>query len=253
MSPRLLLMAALGLTIGARTLMAAADSPDGSSSDEGKKLAAEIRSAAPTENSEITGMLILSAKAKKPEEIPVTCLVQIGAQDWKTVYQTASTATRGAEKLVIVHRPEQPNQYFYAQAPRPGAALPEAKSLDPAEADIPFAGSDFSLTDLGLEFLHWPEQIRLKGEMRLSQPCYVLDSRNPKGKEIVRVKSWIDKESNGILVAEAMNKKNSTVKEFNLHGSSFKKIKGRWQLERMEIRSPKKDTQTTLKFNLPKD
>ena len=252
MNRRLLFVAALCLTTGARWVTAAA-MPDGSSSDEGQKLAEEIRSAAPAENSEITGTLILRAKGKKPEEIPVTCLVQIGAQDWKTVYQTGSTAAHGAEKLVIVHRPEQPNQYFYARALRPGGALPEPKGLDPAEADVPFAGSDFWLTDLGLEFLHWPEQIRLKGEMRLSQPCHVLDSRNPKGKEIVRVKSWIDKESNGILVAEAMNEKNSIVKEFNLHGSSFKKIKGRWQLERMDIRSPRKDTQTTLKFNLPKD
>lgn len=252
MNRRLLLTAALGLMAGASWLTAAEPS-NGSSADEGRKLAEEIRSAAPAENSEITGTLILRAKGKKPEEIPVTCLVQIGAQDWKTVYQTASTAARGAEKLIIVHRAEQPNQYFYARAPRPGVALPEPKGLDPAEADVPFAGSDFWLTDLGLEFLHWPEQIRLKGEMRLSQPCHVLDSRNPKGKEIVRVKSWIDKESNGILVAEAMNEKNSTVKEFNLHGSSFKKINGRWQLERMDIRSPRKDTQTTLKFNLPKD
>lgn len=244
---RLLFLTALGMV---PLVAAAAEEGD---PIEGKKLAEEIRSATPTENSEISGTLILKGRSKKPEEIPITCLVQAGARDWKTIYETASTASRGAEKLVIVHRQDLPSQYLYAQAARPGAVLPEPKSLEAAEADIPFAGSDFSLTDLGLEFLHWPVQLRLKGEMRLSQPCYVLDSRNSKGREIVRVKSWIDKESNGILVAEAMNAKNSIVKEFNLHGSSFKKVNGRWQLERMDISSPRKETQTTLKFNLPKD
>ena len=119
-----------------------------------------------------------------------------------------------------------------------------------ADASIPLAGSDFSLADLGLEYLHWPVQRQLKGEMRLGQPCYVLESSNPQGGEIVRVKSDIDKDSGGLLIAEAYDTRGHLVKEFSLHGSSFKKVNGRWQLEKMDIRNKKTGSHTELKFDL---
>src|SRR5436190_1178348 len=43
----------------------------------------------------------------------------------------------------------------------------------------PFAGSDFWLCDLALEFLHWPEQKILKTELRKTLSCKVLESINP--------------------------------------------------------------------------
>ena len=44
---------------------------------------------------------------------------------------------------------------------------------------IPFAGSDFWIADLGLEFFHWPEQKVLKKEFRRNCSCVVLESTNP--------------------------------------------------------------------------
>ena len=97
---------------------------------------------------------------------------------------------------------------------------------------------------------HWPRQRRLKGELRLGQSCYVLESRDPAAKSIVRVKSYIDKESNGLLVAEAYDAADHKIKEFSLHGSSFQKVNGHWRLKEMEIRDLKKHSRTELKFDI---
>ena len=217
----------------------------------GQALAEHLRSSAPEENSEFHGKLIIKADGVT-REIPVICRVTVHSTNWETDYETTATNQSGAERLVVIHSTNGPSQYLYARAASPSAALPKIAPVTPADAVIPLAGSDFSLTDLGLEFLHWPVQRRLKGEMRLGQPCYVLESGNPQAAEIVRVRSDIDKESGGLLIADGFDAKGNLVKEFSLHGSSFKKINGRWQVEKMDIRNKKTDSHTELKFDLNK-
>jgi hypothetical protein len=89
--------------------------------------------------------------------------------------------------------------------------------------------------------------------MRLGRPCYVLESINPDAPSVVRVKSYIDKESGGILVAEGYDRNKKLVKDFSLGGSSFKKVNGQWQLKKMKISSPRKDSETVLEFDLPQE
>ena len=79
------------------------------------------------------------------------------------------------------------------------------------------------------------------------------ESVDPDGKRVRRVKSWIDKETGGVLIAEAYDEKNRLLKEFNLSGSSFKKVNGRWHLEEMKIRNVRENSQTVLKFDLPEE
>ena len=215
----------------------------------GEELVAQLRAMQPGENSEISGVLKIRAPNRRIE-IPVVCTVVTNGDSWRVTYETRATTTSGAEKLVVIHTLGAPNQYLYARASTPGADLPDLKSVSPSEAAISLAGSDFWLSELGFEFLHWPQQKKLKGEMRLGQPCYVLESVDPNGPVIARVKSYIDKESGGILIAEAFDNKGKTVKEFSLSGSSFKKINGRWQVKKMRISSPKIDSETTLEFDL---
>ena len=57
----------------------------------------------------------------------------------------------------------------------------------------------------------------------------------PAAKSIVRVKSYIDKESNAPILAEGYDARDHLVKEFSLRGSSFKKVNGHWRLEKMGI------------------
>jgi hypothetical protein len=214
----------------------------------GQDLAQRIRSAEPEENSEIRGTLIIR-RDKTVTQVPVVCRVVLKGATWETEYETSATATAGAEHLVVIHGTNGPNQYLYARAIQPGTPPGKPEPVPPAEAGIPLAGSDFSLADLGLEFLHWPQQQRLPSETRLGQACYVLDSGNPQGREFVRVKSDIDQNSGGLLVATAYDASGKVVKEFSLHGSSFKKVHGHWQLEKMEIRNRKLNSRTELKFD----
>lgn len=223
------------------------------SNDAGQQLAAELRNAPPEEASEITGMLKVRAPSRKMD-LPVRAQVVMEGDKWKTSYTTKGTSNAPAFQVLVIHATNSPNQYFFSQAKDNSGPVPEPVALQNTEPqNVSLAGSDFSLADLGLDFLHWPEQNRLTGELRLGRDCYLLESRNPKAGEMVRVKSWIDKESNGVLVAEGYNAKDELVKKFSLSGSSFKKIKGRWQLEKMTIYSPKKKSETVLQFDLPKD
>jgi hypothetical protein len=236
---------------------------------DGLELAQRIRSAEPNGDSQITGVVRIEVpkkdgdsrnksnwNKKQVREIPLTLKTVRRGSNWETIYETTALEGYPAERLVVVHSTNAPNQYFHARAASPSAPIPELQPI-PANkaASIAFAGSDFSAADLGLDFLHWPQQERLSSVKRLNQPCYVLDSRDPAQQEIVRVKSFIDQESAdagiaGILVAEAYDRKNDEVKIFSLHGSSFKKVNGQYHLEKMEIENVKTGSVTILKFNL---
>jgi hypothetical protein len=231
-------------------LPALADPPAPDALAAGKALAEQIRNAVPEENSRIQGTLIIRAGGLT-KNVPVVCRVAVHDGTWETDYDIAATAMAGAEQLMVIHRTNAPNEYLYARAPAPSAPLPKPAPMSPVEAAAtPLAGSDFSAADLGLDFLHWPEQRQLKGEMRLGQPCYVLESRDPEAKSIVRVKSYIDKESNGLLIADGYDAADHLVKDFSLHGSSFKKVNGHYRLEKMSIRDAKKHSRTELKFDM---
>jgi hypothetical protein len=217
----------------------------------GKALAEEILTAVPVEDSEIRGVFIVAA-GKNKTSTPVVCEVKRHGGTWETIYQAEATA--GAERLDIVHGTNGSSQYLYARAAKPGAPLPATAPVAGADLDAAFAGSDFSLGELGLDFLHWPGQSKLKGEMRLGQACYVLESTRPQTNGIVRIKSWIDEDTLGPLVAEAYDSGGHEIKEFSLDSSSFKKdARGRWQLEQMFIENKKTHSHTDLKFDMPKE
>ena len=209
----------------------------------GDEVARQLRNMQPEGNKQVSGTLIIN----KHQKIPVVCNVVAGGNSWKVIYETRPNSGGPAEKFVTVHTLNGPNQYFYSR----GGKSSEPKPLAANQTAIPFAGSDFWLSELGFEFLHWPSQKKLKGEMRLGQPCYVLESINPKAPVVVRVKSYIDKESGGILVAEGYDRNKKKIKEFTLGGGSFKKVNGQWQLKKMKIESPREDSETVLEFDLP--
>ena len=117
---------------------------------------------------------------------------------------------------------------------------------------IPFAGSDFWLADLGLEFFHWPEQNLKKQEMRRGRACQVLESINPKPSAggYSRVLSWVDSETHGLLRAEAYDSNGKLLKEFEL--KEAEKVNGQWKVSELQMRNTQTGSRTTLKFNFGK-
>jgi hypothetical protein len=118
----------------------------------------------------------------------------------------------------------------------------------------PFAGSDFWICDLGLEFFHWPAQKVLPKPTNLvrGRDYTLLESTNPNPSTngYSRVLTWIDKETGGILQAEAYDASGRLLKEFA--PKSFKKVNGQWELQEMEIRNVQTGSRTRLEFDLNK-
>jgi hypothetical protein len=234
----------------AASLPVLADPPTPTEPANGPTLAELLRNAPPEETNTVQGTLIIRAGGQT-KNVPVVCRVVLHDDAWESIYDVAATNNTGAEQLRVLHRANSPNQYLYAHAAAPSTPLPAPAPISPADAAAtPLGGSDFSAADLGLDFLHWPQQTKLKDEMRLGQPCYVLESRDPAAASVVRVKSYIDKESNAPIVAEGYDAAEHKIKEFSLHGSSFKRVHGHWQLENMGIRDYKKNSRTELKFDI---
>ena len=162
-----------------------------------------------------------------------------------SVYEATEPASRRKTLLTIVHTEGQPNQYSLAEAGGP------ERKLTGNDTMIPFAGSDFWVADLGLEFLHWPRQRLQKKEMRRSRFCNVLESVNPgaTGNGYSKVVCWIDHEPPyGILHADAYDSKGERLKSFD--PTEIEKVEGEYQLQEMEIRNRKTGSRTRIEFDL---
>ena len=222
--------------------------------EAGQALAGELRGQRPAEPFISGGILrTRDSRGKWGQPTPVHLAIMLRAEDWQTRYLALATNQVPFESLTVTSAERSPNRYEYARTDVAGSPVPEAVTLTGDAAAIAFAGSEFWLSDLGLEFLHWPQQRVLRHEMRKGRSCRVLESLNPNPNptNYARVLSWVDIEHLGLLRAEAYDRDNRLLKEFSI--GSFKKVEGRWQLKSMEIRNEKTDARTRLEFDLELD
>jgi len=213
--------------------------PPEQAAKEGRALVAEILSQKPTQDTTNTGVMTIRSNGKRTR-VPIRFEVFNTPTNWCSRYQGGDT------DVTVVHNDGQPNQYQLHE--RDGKIV----NLSASQISLPFAGSDFSLADLGLEFFHWPEQHLIKKEMKRSRSCKVLESVNPQpapGGDS-RVVSWIDNESDGIVMAQAYDAQGQMLKDFI--PQKFEKVNGQWQLERMEIDNRQTDSSTRVDFDLNK-
>ena len=227
---------------------------------QGRNLAQQLCAVRPAENSTNTGVLQIRDGKGKRSESPVSCRAVVTATNWLSVYETG--ATNRAVTLWVVHTANQSNEYFYRtnaadQVPVPGSIpalghLLRNPPLSDAELMTPFAGSDFWVADLGLEFFHWPQQKVLKKEVHRSCGCTVLESVNPNQSTngYSRVVSWIDTESLGIVEAYAYDAKGNKLKNF--YPKNLKKVNGQYQVETMILDNMQTGSRTRLEFDLDK-
>ncbi len=246
----LLLLSALCLADFPTGAQDEAQYPQGS--EGGQKLARDLRNMR-LEDAHWKGELKIhrhGPQGRSTTVVPVFGQAVSGDTQWKMIYLTSAADSLPAEQVTVVHTLDSTNEYLYARAPSPGAPLGEPKVLSGDEANIPLAGSDFWLSDVGFEFFHWPGQELLKGQMRHGQACWVLESTNPNPKPggYSRVVSFIDKNNGGPLQAEGYGADGKLLKEFAL--GKVKKVNGRWELKRMEISNDLTDSRTELEFDL---
>jgi len=221
---------------------------------QGGSLVRQILDQTPVTNFTQNGVLKIRSKQGDTTNVRVSFQTVVTPEDWQTIYEASPSANDVPHtRLRIIHVHEGLNRYFLTEDHNSltNPSPLDSTSLSGNETMLSFAGSDFWLADLGLEFFHWPQQKVLKHEVRRSRGCAVLESTNPSPATngYSRVISWIDNESLGIIHAEAYDAQSKLLKEFD--PKSFKKVNGQWELQEMEIRNVQTGSRTRLEFDLP--
>lgn len=213
-----------------------------------------IRNRVPTQTIESRGVLRVRAPKKETRYIPIRFSVRpISKTSWESLYET-DFATEDNERLTIISSVDKPNKYTLSRKKSGQSEWISTHVITGKDSAVRFADTDFWFCDLGLEFLEWPKQIVLRREMRKGRPCRVLQSSYPEGSNQIqgtmygRVVSWVDNESDGIVMAQAFDTNGKRVKEFEIQ--SLKKVDGVWQLKQMTIFDNQKDSRTTLEIDL---
>jgi len=193
-----------------------------------------------------TGWLKIRKANSEQRQIPMRFEIWSTANGSTSVYEVKDPSLPGREtRLVVMRTDGQPTKYLLSQNNQP------AQTLMGNETMVPFAGSDFYIADLGLEFLQWPQQRLIKKEMRKSRFCEVLESTNPHPatEGYSRVICWVEQEApHGIVHADAYDAKGKLFKRFD--PTEFEKVQGQYQLQEMEIRNLKVDSKTRIEFDL---
>jgi hypothetical protein len=217
---------------------------------QGRQLAQQLCEASPTENFTNRGILQIRSGNGSRTNFSFYSEVTIANAGWQNFYRITFNQQIGdndSASLFIEHSQAKPNEYTFTDS---GACL--GVPLKGDEAAKPLANSDFWFCDLGLEFFHWPQQKILPNPVPLkrSRSYKLLESThpNPTTNGYSRVLSWIDKETSGILQAEAYDSQGKLLKVFE--PKSFKKVNGQWELQEMEIRNVQTGSRTRLEFDL---
>jgi hypothetical protein len=210
----------------------------------------------PTQNYTNTQVVRIRHPDGKREEIPVRFEILCSPTNYSNIYEVINPATTSVTtRLTIIHPDPGPNEYWLEQFSDPGTTNSGPRKLSAAELSLPFAGSDFWIGDLGLEFLHWPQQRVLRKEMRKSVFCDLLQSidPNPSPGGYTRVETWIGAnrpDETVIVHADAFDSHKDKLKEFD--PKKVEKINGAYQLEEMEMRNLQTRSHTWIEFNLEK-
>lgn len=214
---------------------------------EGKALVNELLSQIPTADFTQAGTLKIRDGNGKRSEWAVQFITSVTPTNWRCCY---SVGTPGGDirALEVVQTPGQPGKYRFGRTALPGSDLTLADISIPEAAAQAFAGSDFSFTDLGLEFFRWPDQRLVRRELCRTRSCKVLESINPQPttNSYSLVRSWIDRETLGIVQARAYDAKGKLLKEFSPKG--VRKVNDRWQVQEMEVRNVQTGSRSRIEF-----
>jgi len=247
------------LTVLATMASAEAQTIDSASDAEiqGRALVEKILSQQPDLNFTNTGVLNVQQKKRKRLHIPVQFQTVVNPSGWTSIYSaelTNAPAVKGpcVSEMTVVHSGNRANTYNirYASASATEVTPPSQPSGN--QTMIPFAGSDFWVCDLGLEFFHWPQQKIVKKEFHRQCACMVLESTNPNPStnSYSRIVSWIDEESFGIVDAYAYDFNGAQLKHF--YPKSLEKVNGQYQVTSMYMENVQTDSRSIFDFDVNK-
>jgi hypothetical protein len=234
----------------------AAQAADPTGQPEGAALALELRQQAPAESFTNSGVLRLRDAKGHRRQMPVTVATLVGTNGWRVVYLVGD-GTNGVVETLTVQQGRQQAPHYEVSRRATGAVMAEPPQAIPAgNSAVALAGTDFWLCDLGLEFLHWPEQRVARQELSNGRLCWALDSVNPGTNGYASVRSWIDCEFHALLRAEAYDSQRRKVKEFST--GKFSQVSTRdgreaWFLRDIRIRDEVRDSRTELVYDLPRE
>jgi hypothetical protein len=226
---------------------------------QGRQLARQLCESRPSEDFTNSGVLQIHNANGSRQSLPMNCETITTSTNWATYYSATVGSNNLSTVLIVSHFNSEPNRYELFENEKwlrwwSHVNFKVGMILIGNRTMIPFANSDFWLCDLGLEFFHWPAQKVLPKPTNLvrGRDYTLLESTNPNPSTngYSRVLSWIDKETGGILQAEAYDANGKLLKEFS--PKSFKKVNGQWELQEMEIRNVQTGSRTRLEFDLNK-
>lgn len=208
---------------------------------EGRELAQQLREMLPVASFTNSATLKLRGAKSRRLDIPVEIHTLVTETNWQTAYRASATNPLAA--FAVIHAAAQPNEYRLESCGETIHGMPLL---------MPLAGSDFWLLDLGAEFFHWPGQKLLKREIKKGQSCDVLESRPAQvsANGYSRVVSWIDRDTGGIVQADAYDAKGKLLKEFEVR--EFSKVNGEWRVTEVQMRNVQARTSTLLVFDYGK-
>jgi len=222
--------------------------PEKSEPEDATQIVKTILSKTPVEYVESKAVLKVRAPKSKTKSIPIRFEIKpVSKTCWECEYETLYP--EGTQELLRIRRyVDKPNEYFISTRDSNEAEWNTKQIPAGKETAVGFAGTEFWYCDLGMEFFQWEDQKLIKREMKKGRPCRVLRSTcaAPEGEMYSSVVSYIDNETDGVLIANGLDKDKKRIKEFEIQ--SFQKIDGMWQLKKMTIYNNKTSTRTTLEI-----
>ena len=208
MSFQRLVLGLVVVTVSFLEAFAAGDVGDGG---RGANLAAYLRSQQPNRSMTNTATLVIRDSDARRQRIAVNIETVVNGANWIIRYRSISAGQ--PVTLSIGHAPDGVLTYECA-------AGGVTNSLPVNQVWGSFLGSDFWIADLGMEFLHWPQQRIIKQESSNGRLCDILESTNPSTNGLyATVRSAVDVEHKAILSAEAFDAQRRRVKQFAIKGA----------------------------------
>lgn len=213
---------------------------------EGEALVQEILAQQPAEEVLASGKLTIRNGRGQKIEKPIRFETKLNAAGWTTVYEAATGTNH--QSFIVRHTSGSLPQYAQLNGSSEGSGEIVCAADNLMK---PFANSDFWLVDLGLDFLRWPGQRLARKELRRTRSCRVLESTQPEPAPggYAKVVTWVDRESLGIVYAEAHDAAGKKLKEFS--PKVVKQSGGQWQLQEMEIRNVQTGSSSRIVFDQP--